>query len=522
MSATFRHPARNDGRATSAATGDLRSFTDLARTLVRYAPFIVGLTLLAAVGTGVFAKSTASSVSAKARIVLTSRVVWPYYDAIRDKQVETIAEPSTFAEVAKRIADVGTLKNLASSVPTGQAFVDIEATASSSAAAIAAANAAADYIVELNRKDVLGQLQAKHDQAVQDLAAIDKNVDDMTAQLTALEPRIAALSIAIAVPNPTAANITEIRQLENQRTSLLEHRSVETSRRGGAIFSADTASTDLRNASGQVDVLRRAFTGATDPGRTKGLIALAAIVAAFAATMLAIGFDASYQRIRSRRHAATGGGRGLPIVSAIELDSDSAYVNRLLEMREPGEILGVASAFGTSSVSARAVSGVAGALARTHTTVVSFGESAASGDSAERLVLADALGASKGAIDHTVEQIRAMLARTPHVHIETDRYLKAGAALDSAERLRDFVEAVAGLADVVILDCGITSDASSRWRSFAGVCDVIVVLVETGRTRQSELRRAVQTAQERPIRQVGVSIGIPHVIVPHKRRVLTQ
>ena len=522
MSAIIRFDGRNDGRATAPAAGDLRSITELVRTLLRYAPFIIGLTLLAAIGTGAFAKSTENSVSAKTRIVLTNRVVWPYYDAIRDKQVETVAAQSTFDAVAKRIADVGTLDKLTTSVPTGQAFVDIEATASSSNAAVAAANAAADYLVELNRAEVLGQIQAKHDQAVQDLAAIDKNIDDMTAQLTALEPRIAALSVAIAVPNPSPANIAEIRQLENQRTSLLEHRSVETSRRGSAIFAADTANTDLRNTSGQVEVLRRAFSGATDPGRTKGLIALAAIVALFATTMAAIGFDASYQRIRSRRHAATGGGRGLPIVSATELDSDSAYVNRLLEMREPDEVLGIASAFGTSSVSARAMSAVAGALARTHTTVVTFGEGAASGRDAERLVLTDALGTSKDAIDQAIEQIRVMLARCSHVHIETDCYLKAGATVDSAERLRDFVQAAAQLADVVIFDCGITSDASSRWRSFAGVCDVLVVLVEPGRTRQSELRRSVQTAWERPIRQVGVSIGIPHVVVQHQRRVATR
>ena len=180
MSATIRFDARNDGRSTAPAAGDLRTITELVRTLVRYAPFIIGLTLLAAIGTGAFAKSTESSVSAKTRIVLTNRVVWPYYDAIRDKQVETVAAQSTFDAVAKRIADVGTLDKLTTSVPTGQAFVDIEATASSSNAAVAAANAAADYLVELNRAEVLGQIQTKHDQAVQDLAAIDKNIDELS------------------------------------------------------------------------------------------------------------------------------------------------------------------------------------------------------------------------------------------------------------------------------------------------------------------------------------------------------
>lgn len=521
MTTTLRRTTVEGRRSASSSAGDLRSFPDLFRTLLRYVPFIVGITLVTAMGMGLLAKATSSSVTAKSRIVLTNRVVWPYYDATRDKQVEIIGQQVTFDEVAKQIADVGTLKKLATTVPTGQAFVDIEATASSSDAAVAAANAAADYLVQQNRAEVLGEIQAKHDQAVSDLAAVDKNIADMTAQLTAIEPKIAALSIAIAVANPTQANLADIRVLENQRSSLLEHRAVETSRRGSAISDADTTATDLRNTKGQVDVLRRAFKGDNDPGRAKGLIALAAVVAAFLTTMAAIGFDASYQRIRSRRHAATGAARGLPIVSAEELDTDSAYVNRLLEMRSSGEVIGIASAFGSASSSARAASAVAGALARSRTTVISFGEGAATGSEAERLMLADILSSPNG-IAEALTQIGERLSRTAHVHIEVDRYLKHGAKVDSVERLRKLVDAASALVDVIIFDCGLASDASSRWRSFAGACDVIVIVVEPRRTRQSDLRNAVQNAWARPIRQVVVSIGIPHVIVQQELRVSTQ
>ena len=45
------------------------------------------------------------------------------------------------------------------------------------------------------------------------------------------------------------------------------------------------------------------------------------------------------------------------------------------------------------------------------------------------------------------------------------------------------------------------------------------MLAEPGRTRQSELRHAITNAWARPVRQVGVSIGIPHVIVTHQRTV---
>ncbi len=81
------------------------------------------------------------------------------------------------------------------------------------------------------------------------------------------------------------------------------------------------------------------------------------------------------------------------------------------------------------------------------------------------------------------------------------------------------VDIVAAAADVVLLDCGITSAASSRWQSFGGVCGLMIVLVEPGRTRQSHLRRALDAAWERPIRRAIVSIGIPHVIVTRERAV---
>lgn len=319
--------------------------------------------------------------------------------------------------------------------------------------------------------------------------------------------------------NPTQANIADLRRSEDERTSLLEHRSVETQRRASLIFAVDSANVELRVATGQVEVLRRAFKGATDPGRTRGLIVLAGAAAAFLSTMAAIGFDASYQRIRSRRHAAAGAARGLPIVSATELRSDQAYVKRILEMHEPGEAIGIASAFGSSSSSARAVSAVAGSLARTNTRVVTFGEGAAIGGAGERLNLTSLLEHPSTATDELRRRLEDAFQRTSHVHIETDRFLKSAETFDSPTRLRDLIDTAADAADVVLLDCGLTSDASSRWSSFAGVCGLLIVLAEPGRTRQSELRHAITNAWARPVRQVGVSIGIPHVIVTHQRTV---
>jgi hypothetical protein len=502
----------SDGRAATQSGPDVRSIGEVARSLVRYLPFIVVVALLAGVGVGILAKLTESSTTSKSRIMLTSRVVWPYYDAIRDQQVELISKPETFAEIARRIADTGQLEKLTTSVPTGQAFVDIVATASSADAAIAAANAAADYLVEVNQRDLVGQSQTKHDAAVADLATLDADLASMTKQLNDLEPQIVALQTKTSSGTPSNADLVQLRLLENQRASLLDQRSSQTYRRGNALGAVDTTTADLRNTQGQVSVLRRAFQGATDPGRTKGLVALAAIAAGFLATLAAIGYDAGYQRIRSRRHALVGAARGLPVISANELGSDTGYVNRILEVRAPGETLGVASVQLSSSASARAAAAIAGVLARSHTAVLTLGESFATTSRVERLSLADVLVAPRQNIGPAVEHIRTLFQHADHVHVEIDQYLQNGGTADGAEGLRAFLDAAREVASVIVVDCGTAFDDSSRWRSFAGVCDVMVLLAEPGETRQNALRRAINVAYGRPIRQIAVSIGSPQVV----------
>lgn len=511
--------ARTDGR--TAGVRDLRSFPELFRTLLRYAPVILAITALAGVGTAVLAKTTETSGTAKTRVALTSRVVWPFYDAARDKQVEIVALPSTFDEVASRIADVGTLEKLSTTVPTGQAFVDVEATASSTSAAVAAANALADYLVELSGAEVRGRFEAERDEATKTLASIDTEIANLTAEVAQIDTQIAALQIAIAVQNPSQANLTEIRRLESQRSLLLERRSAQSSRRGQALYNLDAANLELSTTEGQVVVLRRAFQGDTDPSRTRGLVLLAAGAAAILGAFACLAYDATYQRIRSRRHAGIGAARGHVVLDPTELGSDVAYVNRLLEAREGDEILGVSAAYTSTTASARAVSAIAGVLTRGGAGVVTFGEVNAASSSADHLQLRAMLEGGRPGVDAAIADLRQRLAARGHVHIEVEDYLKRGGIVSHTDSLQRVLRAAQDAADVVIVDCGIASDASTRWRSLGGLCGLLVVVIDPKRTRQSALRRAIRTAAERPIRDVVVSVGIPHVVVTQQRTIAT-
>lgn len=520
MSIAIREPAaENDGRAASTDQSDLRPATATARVLLRYAPFVILLTVLAAGGMGVFAKATESSRSARARVVLTNRVVWPYYDSTRDAQAELVLQQETFDEVARRIADVGTLEKLTTDVPTAQAFLDVVATASSADAAIAAANAAADYLTEHSREAVGAETKARLDGAQKDLASLDASIKTIEGQLAAIEPRIAALSVAIAVPNPTADNIAQIRLLENQRALLLEQRGNEMSRRNQAQVIADAATVDLRDDRGQVDVLRRAYRTATDPGRTRGLILLAGAVAAIIGTLGALGFDAAYQRIRSRRHASAGAARGLVVIDPEELGSDIAYVNRLLEQRSGREIVGVASAYTSATASTRAVSAIAGVLSHAHASVVTLGEANTAPGNALQVPLRRFLEGTDDEVELAHRELLAGLVDKGHVHVELDGQLSRGGVVSHSNRFDRLLATARDHADVVLLDCGLTSDASVRWRSLGGSCNVVLVLIDPRRTRQSTLRRAVQAVRERRARQTVVSIGIPHVVVSQTRSI---
>lgn len=475
--------------------------------LLRYGVFVVLVMAGAAAAVAGTSQRDATS-EARARLALTNKVEWPFYDAARDRQTELLSRASTLETVQGEVGPAGRVLSLSMEVPPNQTYVDIVARADTRDAARVAADAAATYLVEQSRARAEAQARATRDQANAKIQEIDASVDGLTTQLEAVDRRLAELQPATYGNSPSPAVLAEFRLAEDRRDELSQRRSAERARRVMLVDQLDRANFELGSIVPEVDLLRSAQLSEEQEGRADvGLMALAAAGVGLIALLGATGYDARFARLRNRQHAVSGAAHDVAVVAheskRREPVASIEYVSRLIDLREPGEVMGVASAKGNPSTPI--VQSVANFMSRRGRSVVSVGSPLACPDAAHRIDMRILASFPHEPAQSAVAFIRDCLGRAQHVHIAVDLPYES---VDVSHALRRVLQRVVDAADLVIVDCGLVAD-DALWNPIARVCDLLIIAALPKLTRQSDLRRALRTANARDLPVAAVALGTP-------------
>jgi hypothetical protein len=270
----------------------------------------------------------------------------------------------------------------------------------------------------------------------------------------------------------------------------------------------DRANFELAAIVPEVELLRSAQVaeGATEKANV-GLMVLAAGGAGLIALLAVTGFDARWARLRNRRHAMSGAARDVPVIeyssATREPFASIEYVSRIVDLREPGEVMGIASAAGQSSTTI--ADGVASFIAGRGRSILSIGSRASCPTARHRIEMRQLALYPREPGQAAVAWMKDCLTHAQHVHLAVDL---PSESVDVSQSLRQVLRALTGVADFIVVDCGPASDSAVS-NPIARVCDLLVITAEPKATRQSDLRRALRTAEARDLPVAGVALGEP-------------
>jgi hypothetical protein len=449
----------NDGEDPTA---DLESPAATVRTLFRYLVPVLLFAGLVASGTRFITRSeTPAQAAAEARVALTEVVVWPFYDAARDRQV-TVIETDRDRIMARTGNPDGVL-DISASAPLNQSFVDIVATAESGELAIEAAGAALDHLLEVDRDQQLAPLQPELDAAVEALSESNAAIADLDARILALAQALASADAQrAATPAESRAAIdVQIAELQLERSALDVERNRNVLRRASARDAIDRAETEIESIAPSIEVVRRpTTTGVTDSGSFLQ-VALAAVIALALGTLAAMFWDRRFALLRTPGQLAAAGGS--PVLGDVSLGT--ARNNRHSETEAALRLYDAAVEADTRIV------GLTGPAAMC--TVMIHQMAAALDRIGFRVEIATTVG-SIGRHGHTTELdlSKPELQRLPALRAE----LAA-----SAERC-----------DLVLVNCG-DLDGSERARWLQRGCDALVLVVPAGLCRMPLVRRFIRS-----------------------------
>ena len=289
------------------AYGESQPFHEFVLTLLRYVPFVLLFAATAAVAAYAFTTPATVRPTATSQIGLTTQVVWPFYDAARERAVTTLELPDFTEELATRLG-VTQQFDLVVDAPDNQAFLNIEITAGNSRDAAALANGAADLLLERDRARLAAEAEAELEIAERALAASQVRSAEATLALEALVP-IEAEARALSAANPAASGPREdALRAELERSALTQTRNEELRRQIALQIEVDEATTAYDVIQPELEILRRAQPIGAQGERS----ALPVIAAAVGALVLGLGFAIVWDRTRglisSRWHAEQIGG----------------------------------------------------------------------------------------------------------------------------------------------------------------------------------------------------------------------
>jgi hypothetical protein len=267
--------------------------------------FAVVLPIALAVAAAVYALGgDEADSSATSRVSLTREVEWPFYDAARERGLSTLRSEEFEAALAARL---GRPVDLALESPEDQTFILITATADTEAAAVEAANSAADLLVETDQARLAQSAQSDLDQATGLMSTVADRVERRRAERNQvdedLEAAREALTEAQTNGDATAALRRDVDDLEARRSTLSNIINEESRRLVALELDVDAAQAAVESITPEIEVLGR--PGATD---NNGGNRLRSAAAAYVAVMvlggaLALLADRLWGRVRSPWYA---------------------------------------------------------------------------------------------------------------------------------------------------------------------------------------------------------------------------
>ncbi len=326
------------GRAGQPAARDVQPLGAIIRSVLRRA-WLIGL-----VGAAVFAlvamSSAAETSTARAtvRVGLTSEVVWPFYDATRDRLELYLTEAGFDTEVEEAIG--GEIDELTMSIPANQAFVEVTAVADDGATAAEAVTVAAQRLSERTISTQQDRLTEEIDALRTAITDLGNQVDELNLQIQDNLDQQDLLRGDIAAGTELARLGAEFQSLELQRDSYLEEQLTLTNQ-------LDTFTRQLGSVQPEAELLRRAEV--TEPAtatRPWAKALLAGLAAAMVTAVAVIVLEREVGLVRTPWHAATM--TRLPVFGHVTRGEDdltglAATADQLLEHLAQGtRVIGLA------------------------------------------------------------------------------------------------------------------------------------------------------------------------------------
>lgn len=496
------HPNRSD----SAAQG-LSSVRDIARTLVRYGWMVLVPMVAAGFVMSRRAVST-DDATARMRLGLTQEIVWPFYDAARDRIQSMIHDPATLEAVRARLGASADIVSVSAEVPQQQAFVDVIVRSRTAAGATAGVEALSSYVIEQNEARHQADLITRKDAAQRQMDEIQAEIDQANTELETIDTRLGELQPETAIPIPQSVVMDEWRKTLDRRDELSQRRGIDISRTAVVQQELDLVSRKLGVSAPEVEVVQTPIVASQESKRSDlGLSLLAAGLAGLFGACVALVYDTRWARLRSARHIRNGAGRDLiaiePDRSLAEPARSAVYVSQLVGQSAPGEVLGVATIAGART--GQVVAAIAALSDANGVPAITIGPDLDLPAGIRRvgvdLRTAQDQEATAAAIDSVLDTVRS--GHAVHVVIDSADWLAAGHAL------RALLPALREQVAPVVVHCGATSGVhAAAWAVLAPSCDSIALFVDR-RDRQGALRNALDRASAAGLRVRVAAFGDP-------------
>jgi hypothetical protein len=455
-------------------------------------PLIAVAALAGGAAAALVARSDDAVAEAKARLGLTNRVVWPFYDAARDRQRTTLELPSTqeaidgAVEAATGQAD--DLIDVRIDVPVNQSYVDVVARASNADAARAAANAAADELVVADRQRLIARAESERAGATAALQDLDARIADYQEQLNAVVRDEAAQAAALRV-----AALNQVEAIERARLSAQVARTGLESSRNAALESrapleAEIRRLDIELASidPEVEVVRyeppTAQAVGTGALRSGVLTALLVLIVGSAASLV---WDHERGLVRDASQL-----KGDPVLDPIgdlvlPAPSDAATAHLALTLldrltRQNSWLVGLVDVDDERTDTSAVMRTLIGQFRRGRYAVAALGRDAAP-DGVEQVTL-----------ESFARQLHAPTDGQPNGPPAADALFVVwpdDASIEQVAEARDVLTALAAKYAVVLIDCGSRTLSEPARRARLAPCEALLLVARAGATRVSWLRR---------------------------------
>lgn len=319
--------------AAATAEADLQPMGLVLGALSRWVLPIVAMGLLGAFAALVLLKPGGTdSAEATGRLGLTDEVVWPFYDAARDRVDITATAPEFLVAVEETCAcDIDAIRV---DIPTNQAYVDLVVEDTDEAEAIAGLDAAIVLATEQSVTTQQLRLQADVDVLVLDIADAETAVEDLTVQIDELLTEQVQNRTALITAPGDATLLRRSSELDLLRSRFVTER--DSLLRDQLNLESDLAEAQrrLNGVQAEVELLRRSSSTST-PGSGLAIAIAVGVVAAGGMALLSLIADREFGKIRHPWYLS--GPAQLPVLGTITRDKAGDYqglaasVDRLLD-----------------------------------------------------------------------------------------------------------------------------------------------------------------------------------------------